>query len=1180
MLGKNNMRIVSAREANKKLRYSIKKFSVGVASVLIGATFLSSNQLVSAQEVTNGEETEVVEAAPASEAETLQEEPIQPVTEEAPVQPEETTEASAENTSDEAVNKEVPETTTDTAISEETNKKVDFSRLDEIVENIKRVMAISIPENTDMNAATYHAYTNLLAEINEAYNSVVALHENSNATQEEVDAAVQKYTDLVNRFEQAVGNLETVKPEEDKVQPIEETVKPEALKATEKDAENSKSEALDSAIGTRAVSDNKVKTGTRAFESELQKLTEKGAIYSPGKKGQAQGYEGTAWVYRGANINHINRENPISGANVYLQWMNGKGFVSPVYRTTTNEDGTYYFDLSKSVKDSAGVEHKFKFGGDTKFAVRTWLENPDPEKYNVIKHGDQKTGFHTWTKRTNEDWGQIGINRIKNGQAVVQEKLYLNKWLHKPESQWTKAPTEDGIWQNKGMYGKITGNVWYENGEPAGSDSRTWKRDTWDVKATGVKVLASYVNDEVAKKFDEWRKGRNKFSQEEFKAAQQSIVEEYQKQNGPGSHIAETVVGTVDKNGSYYIPFRGLYGKHTYAKGNVSDSQFGKLVENQDVTNNRLVAWNGTGVKQKHRHINSDYMYVSPLIDNYAMWSNNYQNNLFTNADDGRGIHKAEMLVGANGSKHHFAAIAAQPMHDVLKYDTNKNYAKPGDVAQTKSGGLLPNQEYLVRWFKDGEAIGAPIKKIAGADGTLDSVPFEVPKNLDKNATFTSAVFLPDKSTNDLTDALASDAFTALVTEKQNNIYQPSYSDSDATLGTETKVRPTFTKKDGDTLKQVETSEVPLTKTSPSFMFENGNNIPEGLSINPMTGEITFKPTKEEYIGKEFIVPVTVTYEDGTTENVNAKFSVAAKKADAEKYTPSYKEKLVKPGEEAKSPVSFKDGETPTKAKYAIKDGFKAPDGYTATINETTGEVSLKAPERPSKDTAEVIEVPVVVTYADGTKDEDVMAKFSLDTDGDGTPDNKDQDDDGDGIPDTEEEKDGTNPKNPYSVGASIEKIEDQTVKLGNSINTITVKATKVPKGGKVDVKDLPKGVTFDPKTNQISGTPTEPGKYIVSVGVLGSNNEPVLDKDNKPVFITFKITVEKPDQTEKLAVTTKSANVTENQPVPDKTNVVTTNKPGAKVTSTPTNGLSVDEEGNLTGKPTITDWNEKEESR
>ena len=61
----------------------------------------------------------------------------------------------------------------------------------------------------------------------------------------------------------------------------------------------------------------------------------------------------------------------------------------------------------------------------------------------------------------------------------------------------------------------------------------------------------------------------------------------------------------------------------------------------------------------------------------------------------------------------------------------------------------------------------------------------------------------------------------------------------------------------------------------------------------------------------------------------------------------------------------------------------------------------------------------------------------------------------------------------------------------------------------------------------------------------------------------------------------TTGKTVKEKTPVPANTKVVTPNKPGTTITvDTPVNELTVDKDGNLVGKPKVTDWGPKEEER
>ena len=86
-------------------------------------------------------------------------------------------------------------------------------------------------------------------------------------------------------------------------------------------------------------------------------------------------------------------------------------------------------------------------------------------------------------------------------------------------------------------------------------------------------------------------------------------------------------------SGNYRIVFRGLYGvsadkANSGLSKKISDAEFGTLVKDEDLDNEHLMKWNGT-LGQKYRHINTDYVYTTVLVDDYAIWSNNYQTNKY-----------------------------------------------------------------------------------------------------------------------------------------------------------------------------------------------------------------------------------------------------------------------------------------------------------------------------------------------------------------------------------------------------------------------------------------------------------------------------------------------------------------------------------------------------------------------
>ena len=162
--------------------------------------------------------------------------------------------------------------------------------------------------------------------------------------------------------------------------------------------------------------------------------------------------------------------------------------------------------------------------------------------------------------------------------------------------------------------------------------------------------------------------------------------------------------------------------------------------------------------------------------------------------------------------------------------------------------------------------------------------------------------------------------------------------------------------------------------------------------------------------------------------------------------------------------------------------------------------------------TEETREITVTVTAKDddgNTSTKTFKITVQRDTDHDGTPDVTDTDDDGDGYPDTEEVARGTDPKDPTSKPTtSITPISDQTVVEGNPISEITV--TVDNPNTTVTVSNLPNGVTYDPTTKKITGTPaitnwtpTEETREI-TVTVTAT------DSAGNPTTSTFKITVQR----------------------------------------------------------------------
>ena len=758
------------------------------------------------------------------------------------------------------------------------------------------------------------------------------------------------------------------------------------------------------------------------------------AIRADGTWGQKKGYQGTVYLDRDSGPEAQNEaDEAMPGVKVFLQYINGKGQVSPIYYTTSDSEGKFVFDLSKAPKDGLGNPVEFKLAGDSKFQVRTWAENPDPAKYTLAAGGDMYSGrFHDRLTRKWESWDfTAGINRIVGSKVVFQERPNVDGWLAKPEAEWTEAPTADKKWPDGGNYGTARGEVWWENNEAGGTLSNQYFKGSSDRAATDVKVVGSYVNDEVAREFDAWKEANKNYSREQFRVAQKEIVDKYQAEHGEGSHIAESRVAYVKDDGSFYLPFAGLYGVSHNKKGNkTTDEEWGTLVSAKDEEHGNLMQWNGT-LGQRHRHINTDYMYLYPVVgDNRDLWMGNYQDNMFQPAD-GAGL--GQSLASANIFDQNFALLTPRPIHDVFNYDNTSAIAAPGDTAKSKTTGLVPNQKYAIEWFADGKSTGKVCTVTANKLGELESCDFTVPEKLSKPTVYSSQVFAADASGKPTGTLLLADSFLA----------DPTVVKYDETKGTaqekDLEATPSFDNPNTDAVE-----EKPEGAT---FEFADPAAAEKlGLTIDPKTGAVKWPADKQVEGENEVLVKVTWKPAEGAdpvSREVPAKFNLdapASKDKDSESFEPEYEDGSGKPGDDVKvDKPDFKDKdgkETTPPEGTKFTPGENAPEGVK--VDEKTGEVTVPVPEDAKP--GDKITVPVEVTYPDGSKDT-VDVTVTVDE------------------PDAKPEVPGAD--------VNVDAVPDTKVQRAEKVS-IPVKSTD---GSEVSVTGLPDFLKYNPETKTIEGT-------------------------------------------------------------------------------------------------------------
>ena len=841
------------------------------------------------------------------------------------------------------------------------------------------------------------------------------------------------------------------------------------------------------------------------------------AIYSPGQASQKGTISGSVKEIVEAKIGFGNVQDsgkPLEGVKVYAQWYEGAKtqHSSPVYYTESDANGNFTINMAPYV-DAAGVARKFEADasvGETvpqrdhkREKIRVWTELPEDmkDKYRLVHQpaagifpaiGDVATP-------TLQGDGPWGGNKVSEMTIQYAQKDKLPQ--HLPEEKWAESV---GKASNNGTY---AGRAFWNLHVLLGGLNHNAISDfnSKDLPAPGMKVVGSYLNDEAVTKIEEHVKsnfagktlrGRDWTTADE--AGLQKWINE-QVAADPEGWIAETVTTTTGADGRFALKWKGLYGNnHTGTGGGINPDadKLHKLAGSWEEG-----SWlNGN---KNSKHVNMDWSYISiydkdgnPLPDSIGTL---YPWALGNWAGPTRGGANAQLFGGGttfieptvDGYTGWNIALVPQALKfDVVDKNTTDNWANLGDKVQTYTAGLPISDDlnYYIEWFdKDGNSVKTCETAKADAATKIPSCELEVPADAQTGDTYTARLKVADGDPDPKNDlVLALDAFAV---SRDYLEYDPV----DAKKDEEATSEPKF-----------DNPETGPEETKPDqAKFELGK-LPEGVTedqvaVDPATGVVTFTPNADQ-AGKTFDFPVVmrdealqvpvldengdpVKDESGNPKNqgrIVARADATFKVADltANTVEPAYEGKLVVPGEETKSAPTFTDKEgkdvtAPEGSKFKITDGFTAPDGYEVKIDENTGEITVTFPDKSklSKDTVEEFDVPVTVTYPDGSTDK-ADAKFKLDTDGDGTLDSKDGDDDNDGFTDEEEKDAGTNPKDPSESPAKA-ALEDKTVVEGKPVDPVKVDAT-VPAEGTVSVTGLPEGLSYNPETGEITGTPTK----------------------------------------------------------------------------------------------------------
>ena len=576
-------------------------------------------------------------------------------------------------------------------------------------------------------------------------------------------------------------------------------------------------------------------------------------IYSPGKAlGEKKSVSGRVYLDRAGSRSYMEPTDAdgskdgdigLPGVKVYAQWTDynnrrQKGALSPVYYTQGRADGTYVIQLPDWT-DAFGTVHKWEAtAGQT---LRIWADNPDPSKYTLaFVEGDSTFGGQG--DRYRGTWnGVVGKNLAENYNIAFQERPQFAQ-MFPPENTWKQS-------SRKGGGGDVVGKVWYEEREALGNSEAvpTFRPDFGEVMVPGVKVVGTYVQDEVARRFDKWKKDNKGYTREEFRQAQRQIMKAYETETGK-SAIAETVYDTTDANGKYHLQFQGLWGNSYSAKGIMNAGTWGELVPE-----GANASWAKANLLS--RHVNTEYMYVAPEIpDGVGGSLNNFRDNMYQ-----YGANTAKNATSgaiSNIENVNFALRLEGRDFHIETYDQTTNPAKPGDTAPTKATGFVPNNTYDIVWTDgDGKEVKTCTAQASNL-GVVESCPLTVPAKLDKDEIYTASIY-PEKTRD---RAMAKDSFAAKVT--------PEYKATTIDLDKTATVAAPINKENNTTPPADTTYAAAAASDVPASLLEGVDQSKVKVGAQPWAkvnsdGTIALNPTTGSVTPGSYLIPVKLTYGKG-----------------------------------------------------------------------------------------------------------------------------------------------------------------------------------------------------------------------------------------------------------------------------------------------------------------------------
>ncbi|MFG6161481.1 Ig-like domain-containing protein [Schaalia turicensis] len=610
--------------------------------------------------------------------------------------------------------------------------------------------------------------------------------------------------------------------------------------------------------------------------------------------------------------------------------------------------------------------------------MRIWSDNPDKTKYvNSFVESDGVFVSNGMVQRYVGTWNAWPQSAAENFNISYQERPQISE-MFPDESTWKETTNqENGGW--------VSGRVFYDQRNVFGAPKavRMFQDSFGDVAVPGVKVVGAYVQDGVAKLFDEWKKNHNGYTREQFKAAQREIMAKYEQDTGK-SAIAETSYAVTDAKGNYHIQFQGLWGDSYSYKGIVNAGQHG-----DPVPEGASASWLKGNLKS--RHVNVEYMYVAPVLpDGVGGALDNFPDNLYQYG--AQVVDYATDGAMSNIRDQDFALRMEDRDFQVLEYNQTTKPAAPGVTVETKATGFVPSSGHEIVWTdSEGNEVHKCISTSSNL-GVVNSCPLTVPADLDHDEIYTATIY-PEGSRD---TALAKDAFAAKPT--------PEYKHTSVDLDTTETVASPLHKENGTKPRDAKYAPLDDNTKIPAELLADVDQAKVKVGQQPWAtvnedGTISLAPTAGNAEVGEYLIPVKMTTPTGE-KILLAPITVRDPNADGDNDgTPDLKDQcpaVAGPASNNGCPA-WGDGDGKPGAEVTLeKDpaNGKVPD--TASCEATGGATCAIGPDgnvvvKIPGDAKDKDEITVTIKDGDKTFDTSKVTVTDPDTDGDTVPDSLDK---------------------------------------------------------------------------------------------------------------------------------------------------------------------------------------------